>query len=244
MQLLLGVLALLAGFWKSLGTLAWPFCRSWLSRGPSLGFLRLVSLQKTELREKALQAVTEALATSLPFSASSVYIDYVALSLGFLVGVRLRVTKVEVVLQREPDEARWAKAEEAVRSAYRLAAAGQASSKRGLVANSKRPSPPTGILARLVEMFIAGTHVSVDEVVVVFQSPTGDEELKLCFGLELHTSRSWKIELRGTHLSAHATLQAEAGGQGLLLPTALALDGHLPRVLRTLLVQEVAEFGV
>lgn len=236
MQFLLGVAALFIAFWKSLGKLAWPFCRKWLSRGPSFGFSRLVTLQRTALRDNALQALSDALGGSLPFKAAAMDIGYISLSLGFVVGVRLYVQNVTLVLERLPEEVQWQGGEETARSEVLNQSSAEAKKFIGLVEKAKKPRPPGGFLARILEMFIAGTKVSVEEFQIIFQDPL--ERQELCVGLCFHlrTSRSWKIEFRGTHLVADAKLRISSGGEELLTPLKLSVDVHLPKVLRTLLV--------
>ncbi|CAJ1404539.1 unnamed protein product [Effrenium voratum] len=226
------VAALLAAFWKLLGKLCWPLLRAWISKGPSLGFLSLVSLSETHLRAKGLDAITKALSNSLPFTAAQVEVGDLALSLGFIVGVRLRARNVTVVLQRKTSH--WP--EEELRSAASSLSASAAKSSLGLVAKAQNPKPPMGIFARVAEMFIAGTHVSVDDLRIVFQDSSGEEELSIGLNFHLQTQRSWKIEFRGTHVSADAELSLRAGGEELLAPTRATVRAELPKVLRTLLV--------
>eukprot|EP00434_Breviolum_minutum_P012239 symbB.v1.2.010789.t2/scaffold707.1/size170859/10 len=236
MQLLLGLAAVIIAFWKSLGKLAWPFCRKWLSRGPSFGFSRLITLQRTALRDHALQALSDALATSLPFKAAAMDIGYLSVSLGFLVGVRLYVHNVTLVLERLPDEAQWQSGEEATRNEALNQSAAEAQKFIGLVAKAQKPRGPGGFLARVLEMFIAGTRISVEEFQIVFQDPAQRQELCIGACLHLRTSRSWKIEFRGTHLAADATLKISSGGEELLTPLKISVEVDLPKVLRTLLV--------
>eukprot|EP00931_Biecheleriopsis_adriatica_P012206 TRINITY_DN11332_c0_g2_i1.p1 TRINITY_DN11332_c0_g2~~TRINITY_DN11332_c0_g2_i1.p1 ORF type:complete len:2486 (+),score=536.22 TRINITY_DN11332_c0_g2_i1:86-7543(+) len=237
LHLVLGCCALFAGLWKSLGSLLWPLLRGWVSRGPTLGFLKLLTIRKTDLRGKALEAVTKALAASLPLQAASVHIDYLTLSLGFIVGARVRATKLKVVLERLPEEKAWAPAEQAICDAQRQQSSKEAQASISLVEKSKNLlKPPGGAAARLVEIIIAGTRIHVDELLVIIQDPDGAEEVSMSMSLDLCTRRSRKIEWRGTHVSLKAGFRAAAGGEELMAPTSVAVNADLPKVLRTLMV--------
>eukprot|EP00913_Durusdinium_trenchii_P028230 g26465.t1 len=155
---------------------------------------------------------------------------------------------VTMTMERLPDEAQWS-GEEAIREEAMNASASEARKFIGAVAAAKKPRTPGGVLARLLERFIAGARISVEDVQVLFQDPSGRRELSIGLQLHLQTSRSWKIEFRGTHLWVDAQLAIQAGGDELLAPVKLTVDADLPKVLRTMLaawrsdVEVVHTFG-
>ena len=83
------------------------------------------------------------------------------------------------------------------------------------------------------EMFISGTRISVEGLQIVFQDPA--ERQELCIGLlcvskesfggmcfHLATSRSRKIEFRGTEVRADGEMSILAGGEGAVVPCEAA----------------------
>ncbi|CAE8645031.1 unnamed protein product [Polarella glacialis] len=233
----LGVLAILAGFWKSLGRL---FPKKWLSKRPSVGFARIFSLKGTDLEEKALATLTAALQVNLPLRAAGVHVEYLAVSVGLIAGFRVQASKVKVVLEQLSEESDWAVAEEAICSAQKGKGAAEAKQSISLVEKAKKPTKPLGgAAARFLEVFACGVRLDIDELLVVIKGPEGQEDIEVTFGLHARTSRSWAIEWRGAHAHLAASCRIRAGGQELLAPASVEVSADLPRVLQTMMVPSI-----
>jgi hypothetical protein len=218
-----------------LGTLLYPVLKSYLSRSPSLGFIHLVTVRRTELERSALDKIDSALRSSLPLRVAKVYTNRLQLSVGPLVGLRLRADGLRVELEWAPREA-WEVAAQDIRdaelkSSRALAQAGISIVEKSLTGKGPLPSA----VACIVESFVRRTVASVDDVEIVIcgqQVP----EIKVGASVHLRTTHCRSIERRGADARAQLQLSASVGGMPLLPLLEVELKKlEMPRVFGTLL---------
>lgn len=229
--------------WKSAGKLLYPFVRTWLSKGPSLGFVHLLALHRTSLRQAALDKVTAALGTSLPVKAAAIFVGRLTLSVGLVAGVRLRASGVRVELEWAPEE-EWEKLAEAIRDAERARSTKAAKADVALVEQALSSAAKRSSLSTFVKEAVAkSVRLGVEELQVVIRGPkVGDcsslPELSFTISLQARTSRSSVIERGGTRVSASGSIAISVDSAPLAENMQVDFIADLPRVMATLLSPE------